>query len=244
MAAASAQTTTAGETSAAGKVQDVAEEAGGLCEQAMQAINAPAAEESIPGEREEGKGSEVREVADAGAVAKSPGAKQTAARTEEHEVEKDSSARDCDTPGTNIPSVNDSSALPAEQQLGCPNVDESPPEAVQHEPNIRSPDQQGTPMSAAARNEDSGDRRRRGGSSPGSPRVDLGLKEGWLKNLEAKMGAIKAQVPFCTVPRFTFLLCFLQPFAGSPRPCFVSPGLSCLMLPVSYVPHVCVRQPS
>lgn len=34
----------------------------------------------------------------------------------------------------------------------------------------------------------------KGGGDFNNPRVDLGLGEGWLQNLEAKMGAIKAQV--------------------------------------------------
>lgn len=34
----------------------------------------------------------------------------------------------------------------------------------------------------------------KGGGDSNNPRVDLGLGQGWLQNLEAKMGAIKAQV--------------------------------------------------
>lgn len=34
-------------------------------------------------------------------------------------------------------------------------------------------------------------------AAPSSFRIDLGLEDGWLRNLEAKMGAIKAQVCCC-----------------------------------------------
>lgn len=95
--------------------------------------------------------------------------------------------------------INEGRARDAGDASCSPSIDVHPDRVLLRNPGRKTEDKTDQfpegrlfPLAAAGNRDDH--MGRAGGGSSFSPRIDLGLGKGWLQNLEAKMGAIKAQV--------------------------------------------------